>query len=93
MTIKTSDRRDIVARAVWYAKLTITSSTFFISETSFDPMYELATNYKPQGHEIFPSLWARRQGHGKSYSQTYIGRYENDIKEMFEHGEAISSIK
>ena len=93
VTIKTSDRRDIVARAVRYAKLTITSSNFFISETSSDPMYELAKNYKPEGHEIFASSWARRQGHGKLYGQTYIGKYEDDIKEMFEHGEAISSNK
>ena len=63
MTIKTSDRRDFVARAVWYAKLTITSSIFFISETSSDPMYKLAKNYKPEGDEIFASLWARCQGH------------------------------
>ena len=28
VTIKTSDRRDIVAQAVWYTKLTITSSNF-----------------------------------------------------------------
>ena len=85
MTIKTSDRRDIVAQAVWYAKLMITSSNFFISETSSDPMYELPKNYKPEGDEIFTSSWARCQGHGKLYDQTYIGKYEDDIKEMFEH--------
>ena len=29
----------------------------------------------------------------KLYCETYIGKYEDDIKEMFEHGEAISSKK
>ena len=93
VTIKTCDRRDIVARAVRYAKLTITSSNFFISETSSDPMYELAKNYKPRADEIFASSWARRQGYGKLYGQTYIEKYEEDLKEMFEQGEAISSNK
>ena len=31
--------------------------------------------------------------HGKLYGQTYIGMYEDDIKVMFESGEAISSKK
>ena len=53
--------------AIWYAKLMITSSNFFISETSSDPMYELAKNYKPEGDEIFASSWARHQGHEKLY--------------------------
>ena len=52
---------------------------FFISETSSDPMYELAKNYKPEGDEIFASSCARRQGHGKLYGK----RFNNHPFERF----------
>ena len=56
-------------------------------------MYELTKNYKVLDDKIFASLWARYQGHGKLYGQTYVGMYKDDIKAMFEHREAISSNK
>ena len=93
VTIETSDRTDIVARATRYAKHTITSSNYFIAETSSDPMNDLARTYEPLDDKIFASSWARRQGHGKMYGQTYIAMYEDDIKEMFQSGEEVSSNK
>ena len=47
------ERKDVIARAVRYAKHIITSSNYFISETSADPIYELARNYEPSEGEIF----------------------------------------
>ena len=93
VSIQITDRRDIVARSIRYAKATITSSNYFLSESSSDPMYEFAQNYKPTEDETFPPSWARRLGHGKMYGQTYIDMYKDDIEEMFESGEAISSNK
>ena len=64
-----------------------------MSETSSDPMYELAKHYKPSVNKTFSSWWARCQWHGKLYGQTNIGMYEDDIKEMFQGGESTSSDK
>ena len=84
--VKISERKDVIARAVRYAKQTIASSTYFISETSVDPMYDLAEEYVPSEQENFKGSWARRKGHGKLYGKTYIDLYMDDIKEMFKQG-------
>ena len=91
--VRISERKDIVARAVRYAKQTITSSSYFLTETSLDPMYDFAEEYVPSEQETFKPSWARRQGHGKLYGKTYTELYMNDIKDMFERGEKESSNK
>ena len=68
-------------------------STYFISETSVDPMYDLAEEYAPSEQENFKASWARRQGHGKLYGKIYTGLYMDDIKEMFQRGENEGSNK
>ena len=82
----------MAARSVRYAKGIITSN-YFISETSSDPIYKMAHDYKPCEEEIYPPLWAHCQGHGKLYDKIYFEKYQNDIKQMFEIGEANSSEK
>ena len=47
VSIQINDRRDIVVRSIRYASVIITSSNYFLSESSSDPMYELAQNHKP----------------------------------------------
>lgn len=91
--VRISERKDIIARAVRYAKQTITSSSYFLTETSLDPMYDFAEEYVPSEEETFKPSWARRQGHGKLYGKTYTELYMNDIKDMFERGEKESSNK
>ena len=87
------ERKDIITQAVCYAKCTIMSSNYFISETSADSIYELAHAYEPCEKGIFSPSWARCQGHGKLYGKTYIEKYLDDIKQMFEYGEVSSSDK
>ena len=53
----------------------------------------MAHAYEPRENEIFPPSWARRQGHGKLYGKTYIEKYLDDIKQMFQYGEVNSSNK
>ena len=42
---KISERKGIISRAVRYAKQTIILSTYFITKTSLDPLYDLAEDY------------------------------------------------
>ena len=53
----------------------------------------MARAYEPCEKEIFPPSWVHRQRYGKLYGETYIEKYLDDIKQMFQYGEVSSSNK
>ena len=50
--MQVSDRKDIIAQSIhYYTKHTITASNYFVTDTSSDPMYQLANDYEPSGEK------------------------------------------
>ena len=58
-----------------------------------DPIHAIANDFVPQHHDMFKSLWAQQQGHGKVYGIRYVKTYQKDLEAMFEEGKKDPSKK
>ena len=94
--LRTIRRSDVVARAVRYASLKLTTGETSVQNvTKNDPILEGASGYQIPSSKSLNKGWGRRYKttEGGTYGRKYVTKYKDIIRELYERGNKDSSNK
>ena len=94
--LRTIHRSDVVARAVRYASLKLsTGETSVRNVTKNDPILQHASGCQIPSSKSLNKGWGRRYKatEGGTYGRKYVTKYEDVIRELYERGNKDSSNK
>ena len=80
-------RNDAIAKVIWYASTVISTSNYSKDHKAEDLLCLETESFSPLPDQIFKPGWARHPVHGKSYGDSYIQHYKDDLFKYYAAGE------